>query len=397
MNDLPWPSLALNPLAAFGILLALGVLGGQIAVRIARLPAITGHILSGLIIGPSGLKLLNQQLIDEADLFIQLALGLALFDIGRRVDLRWLRREKALFITALLAGGATFAGLLAWLTLSGFSLSAASLLSAIGMATSPVVLLELVRNTRAEGQVTERMVACTGLNNLLSLTAFTLALSFTHFSSGHGVEAFILQPAWLLFGSALLGVAAGLLAIRLNAWLGGHQREAQMVLMFGLIALVVGLSGMLQLLPALALLVFGLATRNQEHGYTVAEPGLASRSSFFFVAFFVAAGTQLMPLHLATFWPAAVGFVALRSLLAAGSWWMAARRNGLPPRHGALLGLGLLPMSGSAVTLMMMGALTLPSGAAEFSGFMLSVLCLTELLGPVVTRFALRSAQETRE
>lgn len=397
MNGLPWQSLALNPLAAFGILLAMGVLGGQIAVRIAKLPIITGYILTGLIIGPSGLKLLDQQLIDEAGLFIQLALGLALFDIGRRVDLRWLRREKALFATALLTGATTFAGLLALLTFSGFPMEAASLLAAIGMATSPVVVLELVRDTRAEGQVTERLVASTGLNNLLSLTAFTLALSFTHFSSGHEVEAFILQPAWLLLGSVLLGVMAGLLAIRLNVWLGGRQREAQTVLMFGLIALVVGLSGMLKLLPALALLVFGLATRNLEHGYTVSEPGLSTRSSFFFVAFFVAAGAQLMPLHLAAFWPATIGFVVLRSLLAAGSWWMAARSNGLPPRSGALLGLGLLPMSGSAVTLMGMGALTLSAGAAEFSGFMLSVLCLTELLGPVATRIVLRKAQETRE
>ena len=179
MHDLPWQSLALNPLAAFGILLALGVLGGQIAVRVAKLPGITGYILSGLIIGPSGLKLLDQQLIDEAGLFIQLALGLALFDMGRRVDLRWLRREKALFATALLSGVITFLGLLALLTFSGFPMAPASLLAAIGIATSPVVLLELVRESRAEGQVTERLMACTGLNNLLSLTVFTLALSFT--------------------------------------------------------------------------------------------------------------------------------------------------------------------------------------------------------------------------
>ncbi|BAK77387.1 sodium/hydrogen exchanger [Pseudogulbenkiania sp. NH8B] len=397
MHDLPWQSLALNPLAAFGILLALGVLGGQIAVRVAKLPGITGYILSGLIIGPSGLKLLDQQLIDEAGLFIQLALGLALFDIGRRVDLRWLRREKALFATALLSGVITFLGLLALLTFSGFPMAPASLLAAIGIATSPVVLLELVRESRAEGQVTERLMACTGLNNLLSLTVFTLALSFTHFSAGHGVESFILLPGWLLLGSVLLGLVAGLLAIRLNVWLGGGKREAQTVLMFGLIALVVGLSAMLKLLPALAILVFGLATRNLERGYAVAEPSLSSRSSFFFVAFFVAAGAQLMPLPLAALWPSAVGFVLVRSLLAAGSWWVAARSNGLPPRHGALLGLGLLPMSGSAVMLMTMGALTLSAGAAEFSGFLLSVLCLTELLGPIVTRFALRCAQETRD
>lgn len=48
-----WHNLMLNPLAAFGILLALGVIGGQIAVRVARLPAITGYIVTGLIIGPT--------------------------------------------------------------------------------------------------------------------------------------------------------------------------------------------------------------------------------------------------------------------------------------------------------------------------------------------------------
>ena len=187
---------ALSPLTAFGIILALGILGGQIATRSIRLPAITGYILTGLVIGPHGLNLLNQELLDASELFVQLALGLALFELGRRVDLHWLSREKNLAITALTGGALGFSALLALLTLSGVSLQCSALIASLTLASSPAALLEIIRETRAEGQVSERMIVYAGLGTywpwwrLSSRSAMRIfnrrkALS-SHYSNPHG-------------------------------------------------------------------------------------------------------------------------------------------------------------------------------------------------------------------
>jgi len=386
---------ALSPLTAFGIILALGILGGQIATRSIRLPAITGYILTGLVIGPHGLNLLNQELLDASELFVQLALGLALFELGRRVDLHWLSREKSLGITALTGGALGFTALLALLTLSGVSLQCSALISSLALASSPAALLEIIRETRAEGQVSERMIVYAGLGNVLAMVALVFSLGYAHFQSAQSIEFTLLQPAWLLLGSVAIGLIAGLVAIRVNLWVGAKQREAQEVLLFALIALTVGLCAAGHLLPPLALLTFGLCTRNLRRGYTVSSPYLIRHSVVFFVALFVTTGTQLNLSTLVANLYLAPLLVLLRSALQILTGWLFAHANGLSRKNGALLGLGLMPMSGSASTLLLVSASIMPQSNASGVATIIAMLCITELLGPILTRLSLIHSHET--
>jgi len=397
MPHLPWFHLDLNPLAAFGILLTLGVIGGQIANRAARLPAITGYVLTGLIIGPASLHLLNSELLSAADLFVNLALGLALFESGRRVDLHWLRVERTLLLSTLLYCLAVFSALNALLLQCGLDWQASTLLAALGMGTSPIVILEMLRETRAEGQVSERLTTATALSSLLSVILFAIALGSAHMMNNHGTEDSILSPAWLILGSSLLGLMAGLLAIALNRWLGSHQRQHQTVLLFGLIALLVGLAVMLGTLPSLALLVFGLATRNLPGGHTVSDPGLLKGSHFFFVAFFVAAGAQLTPTAVATYWPLALAYLLLRSAITMLCWWLLAPANCLTRRRGLWLGLALNPLSGGSIALLSMSLPALGTQATTYAGSMMAIFVFSELAGPLLTRLALQQAGEIRQ
>jgi len=388
---------ALNPLTALGVILALGILGGQIATRSMRLPAITGYLLTGLFIGPHGLNLVDQSLLDASGLFVQLALGLALFELGRRVDLHWLAHERSLLITAACGALAGFAALFCALSLTGLAPQDCAAIAAFALAASPAALLEVVRETRAEGQVSERLIAYAGLSNLLALFAFALSMGYTHWTRGQGVEQFLLQPAWQLLGSASIGLLAGLVAIRLNLWIGARRREAQDVLLFALIALTVGLCLTWNLLPALALLIFGLSTRNLRRGYTVSSPYLIRHSVVFFVALFVSTGAQLDLRQLIELWPLALPLVALRTTLHCLTGWIGARANGLSRRNGALLGLGLMPMSGSAGTLLLLAGTVQPPFATPAVSIIIAMLCLTEIIGPALTRAALTMAHETTD
>ena len=104
MTQLPflpqWPLLA-NPLALFGVLLFLGLIGGEFSKRALKLPRITGYVLVGVALGASGLKLLDDVLIAQSWIFVDIALGLILFELGRRLHLGWLRRDRWLPATGV--------------------------------------------------------------------------------------------------------------------------------------------------------------------------------------------------------------------------------------------------------------------------------------------------------
>ncbi|BEV71022.1 MULTISPECIES: cation:proton antiporter [unclassified Paludibacterium] len=387
----------LNPLTALGIILALGILGGQLARKSSTIPTVTGYIVTGLIIGPHGLGLISQPLIDASDLFAQLALGIALFELGRRIDLHWLRRERILLLTALGSAAISFTTLLLVTPAFGMSLSGAALLAALALSCSPAILLEVLRESRAEGQVSERLVACAGIGNLLALTGYGLVLAWGRQVSGQAVEQWLLQPGWLLLGSAAIGLASGLAAIHLNRWIGAQFREAQEVLLFALIALTVGLSSALQLLPALALLIFGLSTRNLPHGYAVGSPWVVRHSVVFFAALFVIAGTRLDLRVLSELWPLALLLVALRSGVQVAVGSLMAHANGLSRRRGALMGLALMPMSGTANLALLSASTLLPPGVGTILPLIVAMLCFTELAGPPLTQLALRLAGETSQ
>lgn len=393
MSGLSWHTLSFNPLVAFGLLLTLGVIGGQIATRITRLPVVTGYILTGFIIGPTGLGLLQQSVLDEASLFVQLGFGLALFEIGRRLDFSWLVHEGALLGTCIIGSLITFAGLYLWLVNSDFSSINAAPLAAIGMAAAPPVVLDIVRQSRAEGQVSERLETATGLNTLLALAAFALALTFHNLSEQSAANKLI-ATAWSVFGAVILGLVTGQIAVRLNHWLKGERRETQRVLLFAMIALVVGLSELLHILPSLALLILGISLRNPEQDFVVAESDLLSKNTFLLVAFFVALGAGIAPANFVKYWPLALGFIGLRLLLSLLVWMGAARLNGLSLKQGALVGAGLTPLSSSAFALAAISGPTL--APPESMGLILAALCVLDIAGPVITHFALHFSGETR-
>src|SRR5690348_13965524 len=102
MNTSFLPSLPLDlsyPLL-FGALLVAGVMGGELA-RLVRLPRILGYVLVGIAVSPLAAMMHIGPLIDQARIFVDLALGLVLFELGRRMDLRWMRRDWSLAATGI--------------------------------------------------------------------------------------------------------------------------------------------------------------------------------------------------------------------------------------------------------------------------------------------------------
>ena len=140
LGFLPDFPLAASPLVLFGLLLIAGAIGGEVVRRVLRLPRIVGYVLIGMLLGPSGFNVLDSNLVSDAWIFVEIALGLVLFDLGRRLHFTWLRNDPWLAATGALESTLTFGFLYFALTVFGVQPIYAAAAAAVGVSTAPAVV-----------------------------------------------------------------------------------------------------------------------------------------------------------------------------------------------------------------------------------------------------------------
>ncbi|UUZ54181.1 cation:proton antiporter [Massilia sp. H-1] len=155
MNDslsrlAPW---LLSPLAILGIgLLLAQLIGLLLAAR--GLPKLYGAVVAGLLLGVSGLGLVDSALLAQFQELVNAATALVLFEVGRKMDVQWLWRSgsegAALTLACALRGLAAFACLAAF----GMPLPDAAFIAVILMAASPIIYGSMVADANASGIAT---------------------------------------------------------------------------------------------------------------------------------------------------------------------------------------------------------------------------------------------------
>ena len=152
----------MNLLLLFGVLLALGTLGGLLAARLRWLPTITSFMALGLLVGPSGLGLLSKEALLAARPLVDIALGLILFQLCIKLH-PWLAlRNKLLMVTSLVESAGTFSIILVLMLLIGSPLmlaALAALAAAIAVSSSPAELWQVAQELHAKGPTVDAAVA----------------------------------------------------------------------------------------------------------------------------------------------------------------------------------------------------------------------------------------------
>ena len=376
----------------FAVLLVAGMLGGEMA-RAARLPRILGYIVVGMVFAPLGNAMSMEPLIDNGRIFVDLALGLVLFDLGRRMDLQWMKREWTLaamgVAESFLAFGAVFVTLL-WLDVNAVK---AGIAAAIAMATSPAVVLLVVQDTRAEGQVTERALNIVALNSLLASIVTTILLASAHLEARMDVEIALLHPAYLFLGSLALGAAVASVA-RLVARTVEKNKELHFTLITGMIVGAVGLAIMLKLSVILALLAFGLFSRNDARSHDLLNVSLGPSSRLLYIVLFVITGASLPVSSLVVAGGAGLALAVARFAGKFLAVCALAPFGHLRLRQAVGLALTLAPISTFAL-LLQHDVLRAYPEFADVSAVMLAAILVMEFIGPVAVQAGLRIAGET--
>jgi Kef-type K+ transport system membrane component KefB len=392
---LPKLPLQISHAAIFGALVVIGLGVGEALRRYAALPRITGYVLAGAAVGPQGANLVNDDMLFDLRLLIDLAVGLIVFELGFRLDLKWLRMNRWLLVTAIAESLFSFWAIFGALILFDFRPVLAAMAAAIGTATSPAIVMLVVHDLRAQGQVTERLLLFTAVNTVFAYVLLMLLLPFLHFEHEATWQEAVFHPLYLLWGSLVAGWLACMLMLRLAAWLGKSE-ERQFVLMVGMVVVMVGVAHALKLSVTLTLITLGVAARNLDRGYAVVPVHFGHGSQLFFVILFVLVGASLefSAFTIAAAAPVAA-FILLRFAGKALALYAFGALSGIRPGGAGLLALALIPLSGSAVVMVRDTTTLYPAFGKELAAVVLSAVVILELIGPLATQFALRRAGES--
>ncbi len=288
----PFPDRA-DPLALFSLLMVSGLIFGELLHRRLNLPRIVGYVLAGTLFGPSLFGWITVESLTVARPLADTALGLLLLEIGRRMDLRWLRRNPALLRTAAAEASLSFFAIFAFATLlAGLSPAWAGAAAAITMASAPAVVLLTAEETRAQGQVAQRTVLLTSLNCAASFVVFTIVLGLIHGEHSEDWLNAVVHPLWVSLGALGVGtLAAGLcLLIARNLPKGSL---AQVFVLVAVALLAVGIARMIVVPVFLSLFLMGAAVAYFDRDKTLAYTDLPQGLWLLAIVLFVIAGATL--------------------------------------------------------------------------------------------------------
>lgn len=388
--------ISLNGLIVFGLLLLIGFIGSALAARTKVIPGITGMIAVGFIAGPSVSGLVTADMLSQSRVFVDIALGLILFQLGLQLDVRDFLRERMAWLSAACECTLTFALVYVGLSWVGVSPLHSALAAAIGVSSSPAVLLLVARELGASGVVTSLSMRLVAFNNVMAFLLYTALLPWVHVDQQASLMTAISAPLMQLAGSAVFGVVLAWILVYLSRWLvpkGGDSFP----LVVAMVLLALGASQILELSSLLALLIMGLAVRNVDSPDHLREMQFGRGGELFFLILFVFAGANLHVGHLMHAAIPALMFVLARGVAKSFSVFMVMRLHQQPMVPSAVGGLTLMPMAGMAIGLVQSTQTLYPGFTATLSAIVLGAVAVLETLGPIATEFALKRAGEVDE
>jgi len=386
-----------------GIILLLALIGGHL-VKPLRAPEVVGYFLVGLLLGPSFSEILTRDAVSALEVFSEIALGLILFQIGSIFEFGNLRKvgRQTLLITGYVMAGTSLTVFLTLLLLNG-SWQVALLLGVIAIEISPIATILVLREANSEGPLTETIYNILAVNNVGCLIAFGVATFLVRLFETDGnpqpLASLLLNETYYLFwgiaGSICLGVISGYI---LAIWGKRVEEHGEvLILVLGMILIVVGASHWLGLSSLITTMALGATLINlakeSKHLFDI----LGRTDPPLYAIFFVLAGADLRLSSLMVIGVSGIGYTVARVIGKIAGAFYGARTLKYPEPVSKYLGMTLVPHAGVAIGLALQVRSIFPKYAEVISTIILGSVLINEIVGPILTKYAVSKSGETRE
>jgi Kef-type K+ transport system membrane component KefB len=393
----------MNDLSTLGLILLVALLAGH-AVKHLRIPEVTGYILSGILLGPSGLGWVSHENLSTLGIFSEVALGFILFSIGSVFSLdRVVHSGRAVLRVTTTEAVSAFILVTAGMLLLGQNWQVAVLLGAISMETAAASTLMVVRECDSAGPLTDTLTGLIGVNNLICLIGFTVVAGILDLAIKFGSDLTIWRAVyesvfplfWQTIGSVALGYLVGLLLARWSSHVKEHGE--MLILLTGSLLLCVGVSSALELSSLVASLAVGATMVNLAPRSESVFGTLSRTDPPFYAIFFVIAGADLNLGLLKTLGVVGLAYVLCRMAGKFIGSRLGARKAGLPEHVRRYLGIAILSQAGLAVGLTYTISKRFPEVSPAVTSVVLASIVVFEMIGPLGARFSIVKSNEIRE
>jgi Kef-type K+ transport system membrane component KefB len=393
----------MQTLLIIAIAMAAGLLLSRL-MKILNLPNVTGYLIAGVLIGPYVFKLVSTEQIKELKLVTSTALGFIAFSIGGEFKLQFLKKlgKQIIIITVAQAAATVLLVIIALRFIPGeHSLPRALLLGAIAAATAPAATLLVVRQYKARGPVTDTLLPVTAFDDAIGLMIFSVCLALAiAFSSGKGITAssVLLEPLREIALSLLTGgIMGALLALSMRFFRSNANRLS---LMLAAVFACVALSEKWELSSLLTCMMLGCVFANMRRDSVRVLEIVDGWTPAIFMLFFVFSGAELDFSILTTVGLIGVVYLIARSTGKYFGSYVGAAMSKSDKNVKKYLGITLFPQAGVAIGMAQMVAAS-PELPAELASQVVTVALFAtlvyELIGPLLTKMALKKAGEIAE
>ena len=368
---------------------------GEFGQRWTGLPRISFYGLVGFVLAAPQLGVLPRPETGTALLLADVAFGLILFELGYRINLRWLRTNPWIGVTGLAEAGLTFVGVYLVANAFGAPWIDGLMLASLSMATSPATVVRVINEQKSSGQVTERALHLCALNCVLAVFAFNATVGLWIFRTFEDVGDALWNSFVVLGVSAFTGAVFGLVVPAVLRLLGKLAQDATVAFALAVI-LLVAITYALGLSPVVAALAFGLMARHRRVAFSQAQRNFGALGELLTVVLFVFAASTLDWRRVWAGAALAVALVLVRLLAKTAGVTAFAHLSGISWRKVALTGVALTPLSVFAI-LLIEHARHAGVQVVEELRAVAAVTMLLEVFGPIVLQRALVWAREAPE
>jgi len=305
-----------HPEAYALIVVGLFLLAGFAAHTLGRrvhVPRVTLLLIMGFLAGSSVLSLIPEEASRWFPLAARLALSIVGFQLGERFLGKKLRETGTIVLSVSLAeviGAAATVFLV--LLLCGFSPPLALLLAAVAPASDPATTLDVIREAKSKGPVTDTVLGVVAIDDAWGVILFSVLLVVAQAVTGQDASsAILLHGVWEVAGGLLLG---GLMGLPM-AWLTGRVRPGELTLVetLGFVLLCSGLAIRWELSYILACMAMGATVSNLAKHHERPFHAIEEIEQPFLIVFFLLAGFNFDAGQLWTVGLIGVAYVLARS------------------------------------------------------------------------------------
>lgn len=403
----------INILFFLGISIILAFYIGQ-SVRIIRLPMILGYMLTGILLGPSFLGLIEYETLEKLSFIIDVGLGIVAFSIGTELDFRSMKRLGLGLVTLIFAESfGAFLLVFSFVYLFTQDPVLAIIFGAIAPASAPAGTVAVIKEYKAKGPMTKALYAVVGFDDALGIIIFGFALAFVKalvisqsVSADAPIDFSLAQPLSEILISIVVGTLFGWFFVRMSEKLGENGK--MLVLVMGTVLLLAGISLQFHSSLILSNMMAGIILSNFSHESLIQKvrATIDMILPLVFVLFFLVAGLHLELALLPSLGLLGLVYIAGRSVGLLGGAYLGSVAGGMEKKIRHYLGFGILSQAGLAIGLGFVvknefAKIATEHQLADVASIGTSVLITItassiffELIGPIATRFALEKAGE---